>query len=267
MKTIVAEGKTVEKAIEEGLKQLGVSQEEVDIKILSQGGLFKKAKVELTLDKDVEEKLAKKEKVEEKKAEKETKKTAKKETKEEVKKEKKETKKSTEEVVEAAEEKPAKKATKEKNIEDAIELGRKFLTDLFKELNDEVLITSTKVENGISYNIKGEKVSSIIGYRGETLNSLQYIVNMVIKNAGFKTRVFLDVQNYKAKREETLISLAERLARKAIKENKEIKLEPMNAYERRIIHTALHDSDVETHSEGEEPNRYLVISPKSEKKD
>ena len=85
---------------------------------------------------------------------------------------------------------------------------------------------------------------------------------MVIKNAGYKNvRAFLDVENYKEKRQETLISLAERLARKAVSQNKEIKLEPMNAYERRIIHTALSDSDVETHSEGEEPNRYLIIIP------
>ncbi len=87
---------------------------------------------------------------------------------------------------------------------------------------------------------------------------------MVIKNAGYKNvRVFLDVENYKEKRQETLISLAERLARKAIAQNKEIKLEPMNAYERRIIHTALVNYEVTTHSEGEEPNRYLVITPNS----
>lgn len=257
MKKIVSEGKNVEKAIEAGLVELGVSQEEVSIKILSEGGLFKKAKVELTVDKEAESKVKIKEEKEDKKAEKETVKETKKKEKAETKKAKKE-----EVVEEVKEETPAKKS-KDELLDEAIELGSKFLTSLFKELNDEIIITSTKNDGNICYNIKGEKVSTFIGYRGETLNALQYIVNMVIKNAGYRARVLLDVENYKAKREETLISLAERLARKAIAQNKEIKLEPMNAYERRIIHTALTDKDVSTHSEGEEPNRYLVITPNS----
>ena len=255
MKTIVAEGKNIEKAIEAGLKELGVSQEEVEIKIISEGGLFKKAKVELIVDKEAEDKvIVKEEKKEEKQEVKETKKKAKAETKKAKKEEPVEEK--TEEV------KPAKKS-KEELLDEAVEVGSKFLTAMFKELNDEIIVTSTKADGNINYNIKGEKVSTFIGYRGETLNALQYIVNMVVKNAGYKARVILDVENYKAKREETLISLAERLARKAISQNKEIKLEPMNAYERRIIHTALTNADVSTHSEGEEPNRYLVITPNS----
>ncbi len=257
MKSIVSEARNIEKAIEEGLKKLGVTQDEVDIKILSEGGLFKKAKVELILEnaKDDEPEVeVKKEEKAESKAEKKTAKAEKKVTKKAEK---------AEEKVEEKQEKPAKKTT---NIDDAIELGSAFLVKLFKELNDEIIVTSTKVEGGISYNIKGEKVNTLIGYRGETLNALQYIVNMVIKNAGYKNvRVFIDVENYKEKRKETLVSLAERLARKAIALNKEIKLEPMNAYERRIIHTALADAGVDTHSEGEEPNRYLVITPKADK--
>jgi len=261
MKTIVSEGKNVEKAIEAGLNELGVSQEEVSIKILSEGGLFKKAKVELTVDKEAESKVKTKEEKEDKKAEKETAKKTKKKEKAETKKAKKE--EIVEEVKEEPKEEKVSKKSKEELLDEAIELGSKFLTSLFKELNDEIIITSTKNDGNICYNIKGEKVSTFIGYRGETLNALQYIVNMVIKNAGYRARVLLDVENYKAKREETLISLAERLARKAIAQNKEIKLEPMNAYERRIIHTALTDKDVSTHSEGEEPNRYLVITPNS----
>ena len=251
MKTILVEAKNVEKAIQEGLKQLNVAQEDVDIKIISEGGFFKKAKVEITVDDGVVVEETETPVVEETKpAKKECKKKAKKET--------------TEEKVEEPVAEVVKEEKPKKDIEEAIELGRNFLVKLFKELNDEVLVTSTKVDGGISYNIKGEKASTIIGYRGETLNALQYIVNMVIKNAGFKNvRVFLDVENYKEKRQETLVSLAERLARKAISQNKEIKLEPMNAYERRIIHTALKDFDVDTHSEGEEPNRYLIITPKN----
>ncbi len=262
MRTIVSVGKNVEKAIEAGLKELGVNQEDVDIKILEEGGFFKKAKVELTLDDGVEEVKVEEPKQESKEEKKATKKAEKAEKKE-AKAEKKETKKEVKQELKA-EEKPVKE---KKTVDEAIELGSKFLVSLFKELNDEILVTSTKVEGGISYNIKGEKVSALIGYRGETLNALQYIVNMVIKNAGFKNvRVFLDVENYKEKRQETLVSLAERLARKAIAQNKEIKLEPMNAYERRIIHTALQNSGVTTHSEGEEPNRYLIITPNTDNK-
>lgn len=262
MRTIVSVGKNVEKAIEAGLKELGVNQEDVDIKILEEGGFFKKAKVELTLDDGVEEVKVEEPKQESKEEKKSTKKAEKAEKKES-KAEKKETKKEVKEEPKAE----AKPVKENKTVDEAIELGSKFLVSLFKELNDEILVTSTKVEGGISYNIKGEKVSALIGYRGETLNALQYIVNMVIKNAGFKNvRVFLDVENYKEKRQETLVSLAERLARKAIAQNKEIKLEPMNAYERRIIHTALQNSGVTTHSEGEEPNRYLIITPNTDNK-
>ena len=187
MKTIIAEGKTIEKDIDAGLKPLGVSQEVVEIKIISEGGLFKKAKVELIVDKEAEDKVIIKEEPKEEPA-KETKKKAK------AKKEEK-----TEETVEVVEEKPVKKS-KEELMDEAVEVGSKFLTNFFKELNDEVVVTSLKSEGNINYNIKGDKVSTFIGYRGETLNALQYIVNMVVKNAGYRARVILDVENYKAKK-------------------------------------------------------------------
>ena len=237
MKTIQVSAKTVEKAIKEGLEQLNATQDQVNIKILDQGGLFRKAKVELTLE-ELEQK-------EEPKAKKETKKESTKTTTKEEKKEEKETKKQ-----------PV-------NLDDARVIGGEFLKGLFNHLNIETVITSTNTEDGINYNVKGDKVSDLIGYRGETLNSIQYLLSIVLKNAGYKVKAYLDVQNYKKRREETLISLAERLARKAIKLNKPVELEPMNAYERRIIHSALTDNEqVTTHSEGEEPNRHLIITPK-----
>ena len=142
MKTIVSEGKNVEKAIEAGLNELGVSQEEVSIKILSEGGLFKKAKVELTVDKEAESKVKIKEEKEDKKAEKETAKETKKKEKAETKKAKKE--ETVEEVKEEPKEEKVSKKSKEELLDEAIELGSKFLTSLFKELNDEIIITSTK---------------------------------------------------------------------------------------------------------------------------
>lgn len=249
MKTIQVSAKTVEKAIKEGLEQLNATQDQVNIKILDQGGLFRKAKVELTLE-ELEQK-------EEPKAKKETKKES---TKTTTKEEKKEVK-----VEVKKEEKKEEKETKKQpvNLDDARVIGGEFLKGLFNHLNIETVITSTNTEDGINYNVKGDKVSDLIGYRGETLNSIQYLLSIVLKNAGYKVKAYLDVQNYKKRREETLISLAERLARKAIKLNKPVELEPMNAYERRIIHSALTDNEqVTTHSEGEEPNRHLIITPK-----
>ncbi len=252
MKTIQVSAKTVEKAIKEGLEQLNATQDQVNIKILDQGGLFRKAKVELTLEEP--------EQKEEPKAKKETKKESTKVTKEENKEAKVET---TKEV--KKEEKKEEKETKKQpvNLDDARVIGGEFLKGLFNHLNIETVITSTNTEDGINYNVKGDKVSDLIGYRGETLNSIQYLLSIVLKNAGYKVKAYLDVQNYKKRREETLVSLAERLARKAIKLNKPVELEPMNAYERRIIHAALTDNEqVTTHSEGEEPNRHLIITPK-----
>ncbi len=248
MKTIQVTAKTVEKAIQEGLEQLNVTQDQVDIKIIEQGGFFKKAKVEITLEEEVKEEPAK----EEKKQAKEAKKEEKKETKKQEKVEKKE------------EKQPEQKTEKKQdNIDDAITLGDEFLKGLFSRLNIETVVTSIKTKDGINYNVKGDKVNDLIGYRGETLNSIQYLLTMVIKNAGYKVKAFVDVENYKQRRQETLISLAERLARKAVKLNQPVELEKMTAYERRIIHTALADNDeVTTHSEGEEPNRYLIIEPK-----
>ena len=237
MKTIQVSAKTVEKAIKEGLEQLNVTQDQVNIKILDQGGLFRKAKVELTLEEP--------EQKEEPKAKKETKKES---TKTTTKEEKKEVK-----VEVKKEEKKEEKETKKQpvNLDDARVIGGEFLKGLFNHLNIETVITSTNTEDGINYNVKGDKVSDLIGYRGETLNSIQYLLSIVLKNAGYKVKAYLDVQNYKKRREETLVSLAERLARKAIKLNKPVELEPMNAYERRIIHAALTDNEqVTTHSDG-----------------
>ena len=252
MKVIQATGKNVEKAIEEGLKQLGVSQDEVDIKILDEGGFFRKAKVELTLEKDVDEKPAKKENV---KTEKQP-------------AEKKENKKETTEennivVEEVVFDTDEPKTPVEEDEDKAIEIGKKFLEEFITKFKTEATVEPVKAENGITLCISGEQVNELIGRRGETLNAIQEILNLVLKNNGFRhTHIFIDIENYKNRREESLISLANRMAHKAVKINKPIKLEAMSAYERKIIHTTLQSDDlVTTKSEGEEPNRYLVIIP------
>lgn len=123
-----------------------------------------------------------------------------------------------------------------------------------KEDNDTINISLTGPDMGI-----------IIGYRGETLDALQYLVSLVI-NKGNETnykRVVLDTENYRAKREETLRKLANKVANTVKRTGKLIKLEPMNPYERRIIHSALQNNPfVDTYSEGEEPYRRVVINLK-----
>lgn len=248
MKKIEIVAKTVQKAIEQGLKELNVTQDQVDIKIIDEGGFFKKAKVELILDKEVEEKLLKEEKAKEDKKE---------DKKEEVLKETKKEKA----------EKPAKaektKEEKEEPKQDMIEVGTNFLKGLFEKMNVEAEITSFEADGCVTFNASGEKVSSLIGKRGETLNAIQDILANVMKNANYRDKKFyFDVENYKNRREISLINLADRMAKKALKIQKPIKLERMNAYERKIIHTALQSCEgVTTKSEGEEPNRHLVIIP------
>ena len=119
--------------------------------------------------------------------------------------------------------------------------------------------------NNIYVNLVGPKMGSIIGYRGETLDALQYLVSLVINknhNKEYK-RIILDAEHYREKREATLVRVAHKTANKVIKSKKSFKLEPMNPYERRIIHSALQDSKyVTTYSEGEEPRRRVVIDVK-----
>lgn len=118
--------------------------------------------------------------------------------------------------------------------------------------------------DGVFMNLSGEDVGTLIGYRGETLDALQYLVSLHI-NRGEEAyhRVLLDAENYRGKREETLVRLAHHLANKAVKSGRKVSLEPMNPYERRILHSALQDDNrVRTHSEGDEPYRRVVITPK-----
>lgn len=241
MKKIQIEAKNVQKAIEQGLKELNVTQDQVDIKIIDEGGFFRKAKVELILDKEVEEKLLQEEAKQKESLKKE-------QVKEEVKEEKKEVKE--------------EKATKEQK-QDMFEVGENFLKGLFEKMNVEAEITSFEADGCVTFNASGEKVSTLIGKRGETLNAIQDILANVMKNNGFRDKKFyFDVENYKNRREISLINLAERMAKKALKIEKPIKLERMNAYERKIIHTALQSCEgITTKSEGEEPNRHLVIIP------
>ncbi|NLZ92864.1 MAG: protein jag [Firmicutes bacterium] len=121
------------------------------------------------------------------------------------------------------------------------------------------------VEQNLVMNVTGSRMGMLIGKRGQTLNALQYLLSVVYHKQfpGQDGRLFLDVENYRGKREETLQNLALNLAKKATRAQREVVLEPMTPHERRIIHTALQDhADVTTYSQGEEPYRKVVITPK-----
>lgn len=143
---------------------------------------------------------------------------------------------------------------------------KKFLDGIIKLIGINVEYDIDEKDNSLLVNLKGNEVGLLIGYRGETLDSLQYLTSLVAnkKNIeGIHKRILLDAENYRAKREKILINLANKIAKKVKQENRSITLEPMNANERRIIHLALQDDpDIETFSEGEEPNRRVTISLK-----
>ena len=149
---------------------------------------------------------------------------------------------------------------KESNSEKA----REFLLSVFEKMNVEAEIIAEEDEDSILLKIKGDDIGIIIGRRGETLDSLQYLTSLVVNKSkeGYK-RVVIDIENYRQKREETLVKLAYRLADRVVKYKKNITLEPMNPYERRVIHSSLQNHKyVETYSVGEEPNRKIIITLK-----
>lgn len=146
-----------------------------------------------------------------------------------------------------------------------IDEAKTFLSDVLKSMSIEADVEVTEENDTVNINLSGSKMGLVIGYRGETLDSLQYLVSLVINkdhSLPYK-RVVLDTENYRSKREETLMRVAQKTAYKVRKSGKPYKLEPMNPYERRIIHSALQNyNDINTYSEGEEPFRRIVVNLK-----
>lgn len=272
MKEFEFVGKTVEQAISKGLKELGKKQEDVDIKIISNGGLFKKAKVVISIDDDVTEELNISI------------------CKNDVDLKTLDSSFAVDEVVLSKEEcdcddchcdddcdcddecdcddcechhEHISPEEYSENIE-TIEYILDYIEDLAKILNYNLTAEVSETEDSYNVEIGGEDANNLIGYRGDGLSSLQYILNLSVTNKfGKGKRIFLDAIGYKEKREQTLISLADRIARKVEKSKRPYKLEPMKPYERRIIHTHLQNNpNVYTQSTGEEPRRYLTVYPK-----
>lgn len=223
-KKIVSQGKTTNEAIENGLKELKVSKDMVDIKVLEEEKRSfynilapRIVKVELTLK---------------------------------------------DEVVKDEKEKPQKKFNEN---EEEKEEGARFVKEfLDKFLKDGIKYNIEIEKSEINVNITGENVNYLIGYRGENINALQTILSAIAnKKSSSRIRVFVDVEGYREKRIKTLEELAEKIARTVIRTGKQVTLEPMSAYERKIIHTKLQNHDkVKTFSKGEEPYRKVIITLK-----
>ena len=314
MKSIEATGKTVNDAIKNGLEQLGLERDDVEIQVIEMGspGLFgmfgKRAKVRLT-EKSADPTLdiempvlsldggsSRKSRSGKPRAEKPDK-PAKAEKPAEV--------AVTEEAAEPAEgeeaDKPAKKrrnrnrrrkssgersenageaeetpavepapviehepfvATPADQLSETARRAEQFLAGLTQRMDVPVTIEVMESEEQLRMQMAGDNMSLLIGRRGETLDALQYLTSLTV-NRGREDylRISIDTENYRAKREEALRKLAVRMAGRAKKSGKRVALEPMNPYERRILHSALqNDPEVTTHSEGEEPDRRVIIT-------
>lgn len=151
-----------------------------------------------------------------------------------------------------------------KKIVSKEDIIREYLQKVYECLDVKVDVEIEEKDDVILVNIIGQDASLLIGRHGESLDSLQTIVNIVLtKEIGEHTKVLLDIENYREKREQSLISYAKKMAQKVISQRRNIKLDPMNPYERRIVHFALQENDkINTFSEGEEPNRRIVLSLK-----
>ena len=236
-----ATGKSVEIAIQNGLLECGMKRDEVTVKVVDEGGLFKKAKVILTWGEEA--------KVEEAKVVEQVAVETEVETDETV---------ENEEVVEEVQE-------KKKRIVDSTriqEKGTEFLLGLAKILDENATCEVSVNENEVSFSLKGEKLGKLIGYHGENLQALQILLSGIKTRGEGALRLFLDVDGYKASRNQSIVELANKTADQAVKIERNIHLDPMNAYERRIIHTTLQErEDVTTESTGEGEKRHVVVKP------
>ena len=153
------------------------------------------------------------------------------------------------------------KVRKKCSTEDVI---REFLGKIFDAMELEVEIQITNSENNYSVELKGDEMGVLIGKRGQTLDSLQYLTNLAVnKNSEEYVKVKIDTEDYRKRRKETLENLAKNIAYKVKRTKRPVSLEPMNPFERRVIHSALqNDKFVTTHSEGEEPYRHVVVTLK-----
>lgn len=270
--SIRVSAKTVDDAITEALIQLGVTSDKLEYEVIEKGSAgflgigMKQAVIEARRKPEAVEVIEAAEEIKfdislnEKKDIKKEKKEFKREVKEDVNIEKK-----THGTMKKEESSVSREIVTTRVTEESKAAVEAFLKDTLKAMGMEVEITSIIEEDGsLSVDMKGDNMGILIGKRGQTLDSLQYLANRVAnKHQDGYVRVKLDTENYRARREETLKHLAKNIAHKVKRNRRPVSLEPMNPYERRIIHSALQsDPYVTTHSEGEEPYRKVVVTLK-----
>ena len=232
MTTMTQSGTTVEEAIEAALQNLKVSRDQVEIEILSQGrkGFFgigsKAAEVKITVIHVTEP-------------------------------DKSEEKQVTEEITEIVEEQQPIIAT-----DDAIAETAVYLKEIATDMKVDDLDITYKIEGKyVNFQLESKKAALLIGKRGQTLNALQQLAQLVVNKYANQFKIIrIDVGDYRERREQSLEHLADRMADKAVRTGRKVQLEPMPAYERKVIHHTLSSRlDIETYSEGSDPYRYLVI--------
>lgn len=164
----------------------------------------------------------------------------------------------------SVDEKTSKKELSKEDQQEIAEKGKQFLDDMFTQMGLTVVIEKMMTKDKITFQVHGEELGILIGKHGQTLDAIQYLTNLVAhKDVSGHCHIVVDVENYRSRREETLVNLAKRLAFKVKRNRQKVSLEPMNAFERKIIHTALQgDKNVVTNSEGDEPFRHVVITYK-----
>lgn len=261
MRTIEATGKTIEDAVRSGLVRLGLMEEEVTIEVLAEpksgflGFGSKPAKVRLTEKARKTAPIYDIEEEERKAAPPAEPKAAEAAQAEAV------TAEAPEEPVEEPAADEAEPAEETFTAEEAAAKAKAFLQDVLRNMGIEVMIEKMIKSDKIILHLHGKNLGILIGKHGQTLDALQYLTNLTT-NQGEETRHFimLDVENYRQRREETLKQLAVRLAGRVKRSGEKVVLEPMNGYERKIIHVALqNEAHVRTESEGEDPYRHVVI--------
>lgn len=287
---IEVSAKSIEKAIEEGLKKLNTTIENVTVNVITEGGLFKKAKIEMIMDddKDIKDEIFDLEEntnvvnAEIKdddpsndelvsnpvSAELETEVVYDKDKVVEVKEKLtlndivKET-----ENIKDTESLEQKQQRKQEMLNQTMTMAKQWLDGLMYAYNINAIVEVSIRENDVYANIVGENLGVLIGYHGEAMEAIQHLVNTYLysKLKGAK-RVFVDVSGYREKRNNDLRSLANKIASKVLENKRSYRLDPMNSFERRIIHEELSKTPhILTHSEGVDPNRYLIIEYTEEK--
>ncbi len=255
MRYIDVTGKTEEEAIRKGLEQLGLERDDVSVEILerSKSGFLgigsSPAKVRVSYELDVVDEPAPQAKPVEKKPLEKKPVEKKPESKPEPKPEKKP-------------EQPAASAAPVSETEDADRI-RAFLTGLLEHMDCHAEVKVYEEEkNRYKVILEGQRLGALIGRRGETLDAIQQLTNYAVNSGRDKrVRIHVDAENYRAKREQSLESLANKVAGKVLKYRRSVTLEPMNAYERHVIHAALQEKEgVTTYSIGTEPNRRVVVA-------